>query len=316
MGFGSRSIFMDLHTSILKTIAYFDLFNYPLTLEDIHRFLEVEAKEAEISAGTEMLVREGRLYQLGAYYSLQDNSALALRRLRGEAHADELMRIAARGARLLYRFPFVRGVCISGSLSKRCADEKADIDYFIITSANKIWIARTLMHLFKKLTFLIGHQHRFCMNYYVDEDALEIREKNIFTAIELFTLLPMCGDEGLDRFFGANDWAATYFPGYHDRNRKAQEPAPASFLKRLLERMLSNRLGNKLENKLRRITDRRWRLKTEQQRRNNKGDVLTLQCGKHYSRPNPEIFQQKVLTKYHSRLNEIFKWRDPHFISS
>jgi hypothetical protein len=306
MGFGPRSIFMDLHTSILKTIAYFDLFNYPLTLEDIHRFLDVEAAAAEIGAETEMLVREGRLYKLGAYYSLQNNTALALKRLRGEAHADELMHIADRGARLLYQFPFVRGVCISGSLSKRCADEKADIDYFIITSANRIWIARTLMHLFKKLTFLLGHQHRFCMNYYVDEDALEIPQKNIFTAIELFTLLPMCGDEELDKFFRANDWARDYFPGYRDRSRKAEGTHPASFIKRLFERMFSNDLGNRLENKLRRITDRRWRQKTDQQRRNMKGDVLTLQCGKHYSRPNPEIFQQKVLTKYHRRLNEIF----------
>jgi hypothetical protein len=307
---------MDLHTSILKTIAYFDLFNYPLTLEDIRRFLDVEAEEADIRAETEMLVREGRLYQMGAYYSLQDNSSLALRRLRGEAHADELLRIAARGARLLYQFPFVRGVCISGSLSKRCADEKADIDYFIITSANRVWIARTLMHLFKKLTFLLGHQHRFCMNYYVDENALEIREKNIFTAIELFTLLPMSGDQALDKFFHANDWATEYFPGYRNRSRMAQETRPASFVKRLLERLFSNRLGNRLENKLRRITDHRWRKKTEQLRRNMKGDVLTLQCGKHYSRPNPEIFQQKVLAKYHSRLNEVFKWPDPHFISS
>jgi hypothetical protein len=316
MGFGTRFIFMDLHTSILKTIAYFDLFNYPLTLEDIRRFLDVKANEAEIGAETEMLVREGRLYRSGVYYSLQDNTALAIRRLRGEAHADELLRIAARGARFLYQFPFVRGVCISGSLSKRFADEKADIDYFIITAANRVWIARTLMHLFKKLTFLLGHQHRYCMNYYIDEDALEIREKNIFTAIELFTLLPMSGDEGLDQFFRANDWATEYFPGYRDRSREAQETRPASFLKRFFERLLSNRLGNKLENRLRRITDRRWRQKTAQQQRNMKGDLLTLQCGKHYSRPNPEIFQQKVLAKYHRRLNEVFSRLDPHFISS
>jgi hypothetical protein len=316
MGFWPRFIFMDLHTSILKTIAYFDLFNYPLTLEDIRRFLDVKANEGEIRVETEMLVQEGRLYKSGAYYSLQDNTALALKRLRGEAHADELLLIAARGARLLYQFPFVRGVCISGSLSKRCADEKADIDYFIITSANRIWIARTLMHLFKKLTFLIGRQHRYCMNYYIDEDALEIREKNIFTAIELFTLLPMSGDEGLDKFFRANDWASEYFPGYRDRSREAEETRPASFLKRIFERVLSNRLGNTLENRLRRITDRRWRQKTEQQQRNMKGDVLTLQCGKHYSRPNPEIFQQKVLAKYHRRLNEVFSQLDPHFISS
>jgi hypothetical protein len=305
---------MDLRTSILKTIAYFDCFNYPLSLEDIRRFLDIETGEAGLITATAQLVREGRLYQLGAYYSLQDNSALTSRRLLGEAHAEDLLRIAARGARLLYQFPFVRGVCISGSLSKRCADEKADIDYFILTSANRVWIARTLMHLFKKLTFLLGHQHRYCMNYYIDEEAMEIREKNIFTAVELLTLLPMSGDEGLHKFFHANEWVSSYFPGYRDRSREAAATRPARFVKRLLERVLSNRLGNKLENKLRRITDQRWRKKTDQQQRNMRGDVLTLQCGKHYSRPNPEIFQQKVLTKYHRRLNEVF-FRDHLFLN-
>ncbi len=297
---------MDLRTSILKTITYFDCFNYPLSLEDIRRFLDIEAEKAGIIMATAQLVREGRLYRLGAYYSLQDDASLALRRFRGEAHATDLLRIAARGATLLYQFPFVRGVCISGSLSKRCADEKADIDYFIITVANRVWIARTLMHLFKKLTFLLGHQHRYCMNYYVDEDALEIREKNIFTAIELFTLLPMSGDEGLQNFFRANDWVSSYFPGYRYRSREAEATRPDFFIKRVLEYMLGNHLGNKLENKLRRITDHRWSKKTRQKKRNMKGDVLTLQCGKHYSRPNPEIFQQKVLTKYLRRLTEVF----------
>jgi len=28
------------------------------------------------------------------------------------------------------------------------------------------------------------------MNYFVDEEALEIKEKNIFTATEMFTLCP------------------------------------------------------------------------------------------------------------------------------
>ena len=88
---------------------------------------------------------------------------------------------------MLFQFPFVRGVFISGSLSKRCAAEKEDVDYFIVTSANRLWIARTIMHLYKKLTYLRGRQDRYCMNYFIDEEALEIKEKNIFTAVEMIT---------------------------------------------------------------------------------------------------------------------------------
>jgi hypothetical protein len=295
-----RSIFMALQQSILKTIAYFDLFSYPLTAEDIRYFLDVDAREEEVEYELNRLACQGRLYRLGnnAFYSLRNDPRLAEKRLRGEVRADELLRIAARGARLLYQFPFVRGICISGSLSKRCADEGADIDYFIITKANRLWIARTVMHLFKKLTYLRGHQHRYCMNYYIDEEALEIKEKNIFTAVELLTLMPACGNGGLTRFFQANNWTSQYLPHYRDRQREADGPYRSSLLKRGLECILDNRLGDVLENYFRRLTDSRWKTKTSRGDRNGKGDPMTLQCGPHYSRPDPGIFQQRILLKY------------------
>jgi len=296
---------MELRSSILKTLAYFDLFNYPLALEDIHRFLDVEADVAVIEREVRVLLRQGRLYRTGDYYSLQDNPALAERRQKGEVHADELLLIAARNAKLLYQFPFVRGILISGSLSKRCADERADIDYFIITRANRLWIARTLMHLYKKLSYLRGHQHRFCMNYYIDEEALEIKEKNIFTATELLTLLPMCGNGSVDQFFEANNWTNLYLPHYRGRHWEGKGHHRTTLVKRLLEALFNNRLGDGIEKKLQQITDRRWKKKTERGDLNMKGDLMALQCSSHYSRPNPENFQQKVLTKFYRRLKEV-----------
>ena len=303
---------MELRSSILKTLAYFDLFNYPLSLEDIRRFLDVEADEVVIETEVRSLLRQARVYRTGPYYSLQDNPALADRRQKGEVHADELLLIAARNAKLLYQFPFVRGVCISGSLSKRFADERADIDYFIITRANRLWIARTLMHLFKKLSYMRGHQHRFCMNYYIDEEALEIKEKNIFTATELLTLMPMCGNGALDQFFEANSWTSLYLPHYRDRHWVDKGYHRTSLLKRMLEALFNNRLGDRFEKKLQSITDRRWKKKTERGDLNMKGDPMALQCSSHYSRPDPENFQQKVLARFYRRLKEVgIGWRQP-----
>jgi len=302
---GPVLFFMELRSSILKTLTYFDLFSYPLALEDIQRFLDTEADAAVIEIQLRILLRQGRVYRSGEYYSLQNNPALAERRQKGEIHADELLLIAARNARWLYQFPFVRGICISGSLSKRCADEKADIDYFIITQANRLWIARTLMHLYKKISYLRGHQHRYCMNYYIDEEALEVKEKNIFTATELLTLMPMCGNGALDQFFEANTWTAQYLPDYRNRHWQGKGYHRTSLLKRTLEALFNNTLGNRLEQKLHGITERRWKKKTERGDLNLKGDPMSLQCSLHFSRPNPEIFQRKVLTRYYRRLKEM-----------
>ena len=296
---------MELRPSILRTIAYFDLFNYPLTARDIHRFLDTEVVMPVLEEELGSLIHQGRLYRTGVYYSVKNDPALAQKRQRGEILADDLLRIAARNARLLYQFPYVVGVCISGSLSKRCADDRSDIDYFIITRANRLWIARTLMHLLKKLSYIRGRQHHFCMNYYVDEQALEIREKNIFTAIELMTLMPMCGNGGLDRFFEANDWTSRYLPHYRHRHWTGRGYHRASLLKRLLERLFNNRLGDALEKQLCKITDRRWKKKTERQDLNMRGEIMALQCSPHYSRPDPERFQRKILAGYHRRLKEL-----------
>jgi hypothetical protein len=296
---------MQLRSSILKVIAYFDLFNYPLSIEDILYFLDTESEEYPVRKELDALVKEGCLFRTGPFYSLQNEPSLADKRIGNRQRADLLLPVARKGARLLFQFPFVRGVFISGSLSKRCADEKADIDYFIVTSANRLWIARTIMHLFKKLTYIRGHQHRYCMNYYVDEDALEIIEKNIFTATELITLIAASGNGGVTSFFKANEWANRFYPQYHRRNRESLGTPRSSLLKRTLERLLDNRIGDRLDNYFRKVTADRWKKKEDQGRLNMRGLRMTLQCGKHFARPNPEIFQQKVLARYQRKIKEL-----------
>jgi hypothetical protein len=296
---------MELRSSILKVFAYFDMFSHPLSVEEVHYYLDTPAEEFPVRKEIEALIKEGRLFRTGQYVSLRNEPALEDKRNAGHLHADKLLLIANKGARFLFQFPYVRGVCISGSLSKRSADENADIDYFIITRAGRLWIARTLMHLYKKLTYLRGHQHRYCMNYYIDEEALEIKEKNIFTATELLTLMPASGNGGLIRFFNANDWAANWYPQYRHRNRQAESTPKASLLKRCLERLMDNRLGDRLDDFLRNLTAHRWKVKEQRGDLNMRGIKMSLQCGKHYSRPNPDNFQQKILHRYNRKVKEL-----------
>lgn len=296
---------MPLRPSILKVVAYFDLFNYPVTLEEICFFMDREAPVSALTPELDALVAEKRLFRLGAFYSLQNDPLLTERRLKGNRHADELLRIADRISRFLYQFPYVKGIGISGSLSKHYADEDADIDYFIITSSNRLWIARTLMHLVKKWSFLRGRQHWYCMNYFVDEEALEIEEKNIFTATELITLLPACGNGGLVRFFDANNWVTSFLPQYKHRTSTIPPNPPAGFWKHMLENLLDGRTGDRLDDLFRRLTARRWNKKEQRGALNGKGHPLSMKTNKHSSRPNPEMFQRRILDHYRDKLEQL-----------
>jgi hypothetical protein len=302
---------MPLRHSILKVLAYFDLFNYPVSAEEILYFLDREVETTGLETELETLLEQKCLFRTGEFYSLQDNPLLTELRLKGNRKADELLRVAARISRRLYQFPYVRGIGISGSLSKHYADENADIDYFIITRANRLWIARTFMHFFKKLSYLRGRQHWYCMNYYVDEEALEIKEKNIFTATEMITLLPASGNGGLVKFFDANDWTSDFFPHYRDRQRAADVVAPPSFFKKTFERLFDNRMGDLLDDFFQRLTSRRWKKKEERGDVNDKGHRICLQNDKHFSRPNPKIFQKKVLAAFEEKVGALEeKWHE------
>jgi len=205
-----------VHTAynILKTLGYFDLFHYPLTLEELRAFHPEQFTDADFNAAMQQLKDRKKIFAVGPFYALHNDPGLAQRRIKGNRLAEQHLKRAQRIARLLSAFPFVRSVAVSGSLSKNFATEETDIDFFIITQKNRLWVARTCMHLYKKLTFLTGRQHWFCMNYYVDEAALQIPERNLFTAMEIITLKPMQGRSAFDHFLSANNWIQQYFPSH------------------------------------------------------------------------------------------------------
>lgn len=299
---------VSLERSVLKVLAYFDMFNYPLLKEEVHFFLDHEVATDDVESALQQLVGARCIFRHGDFYSLNHDRSLVTRRLKGNHHARNLLTTAYKVSALLYRFPFVRGIGISGSLSKNFADEQADIDFFIITKADRLWIARTMMHLFKKFTFLVGRQHWFCMNYYVDEEAMMIEERNIFTATELITLMPVAGNGTLDDFFHVNAWAMDYFPNAHLRNdRKKFNRFP--WYKKFTEWIFNNRFGDALDNFLMKLTSRRWKKKEQDGQVNMKGNRMGLRTGKHFSKPNPLHFQKKLLETYRQRIAAVEeKW--------
>jgi hypothetical protein len=296
-----------IRNSILRVVAYFDLFSYPVSIQEILRYSAIKTNMEEVKGELEILCSVGCLFKIGEFYCLHDNPDLIRNRIFGNERAEKLLTKAKKISRFLFWFPFVRAICISGSLSKNVADEKADIDYFIITEANKLWLARTFMHCWKKLSFITGHQHFFCMNYYIDESSLVIEEKNIFTATELVTLLPVCGNGALDKFFAGNEWAFKYFPNQTRKPDMNVEKDKDAWLKKLVELIFRNKLGNKLDNYFMKLTRSRWKEKEEQKRLNYRGERMGLRTDKHFSKPNPYFFQKKILQTFENRYNE---WKD------
>ncbi|MEO8415692.1 MAG: hypothetical protein ABI472_18660 [Ginsengibacter sp.] len=299
---------------ILKTLAYFDYFNYPLTNQDICSFACSQYDQAYIDKTLNELARDTIVFKLHEFYSLQNDYSLMDKRVKGNHMAVKQLAIARKVARLISQFPFIKTVAVSGSLSKHYADEKTDIDFFIITKANRLWIARTLTHLFKKLSYLIGKQQWFCMNYYVDEVGMEIPEKNIFTAMEIVTLLPMEGLQHHEKFMKANIWTAGFFPAHQIESNAATEIKKSSICK-CFEKIFNSKAGDLVDKWLMTVTDKRWKKKTAGGKLNAHNAPIGMMVSRHFSKPNPKNFQAKVVQQYENRVKELMELTQPAAIT-
>jgi predicted nucleotidyltransferase len=290
---------------ILATLAYFDLFDYPLTQTEIAQFLKISYCTEEFAEDLYSLATENWIFRFDEFYSLQDNYSLVQRRREGNTRARSMLKTAEKIAGFLSTFPFIKGVAVSGSLSKNFADENSDIDFFIITEKNKLWLARTFMHCFKKIAMLLKKEDWFCMNYYIDEEMLQIKEKNIYTATEIATLLPLRGIRVFNEFFNQNIWSKKFLPNHSLRISYVEE-ARNSFSKKLIEFIFRNPVGDFFDYLLMRLTIYKWNKKSRLGRLNKRGVIMGMDASKHYAKPNPLIFQKKFMELYEKKIFNLF----------
>jgi len=292
---------LSVKRQILATLSYFDLFDYPLTQTEIVQFSKKTYNQEEFTAALHNLIMENWVYKFDEFYMLRDDYSLVPRRREGNLRAKVLLKTAEKIAAFLSSFPFVKGVAVSGSLSKNFADEHSDIDFFIITEKNKLWLARTFMHVFKKIAFVFNKEDMFCMNYYVDENMLQIKEKNIYTATEISTLLPLRGISVFQEFFRENSWSRNFLPN-HSLRVSYVEQSKNPILKKLVEFICRNEVGNLLDYCFMKISLYRWNKKTKAGKLNKKGTVMALDASRHHAKPNPVVFQQKFMDAYEKKI--------------
>jgi hypothetical protein len=293
-----------IERNIIEVLGYFDLFQYPLFPTELQSFLLTPPSAEVLEQLLKRLMAAGLVFETDGVYGLSGDRERAKKRFDNNRRAKEQMPVAERAARWVARFPFVRAVAISGSLSKNVADSKTDVDLFVITARDRLWIARTCLHLYKKWTFIRGHQHRYCMNYFVDEAGMEIQEQNIFTAVELVTLLPVAGTAAMGAFASANRWTNQYFPAKPIATAPLSS-ATGSWWARLVETCCRGRVGNWLDDRLMRITAMRWARKTQKGQINSRGVLMSMLADPHFSKPDPANFQRVVLQRFTKRMQEM-----------
>src|SRR5262249_17206962 len=134
-----------LADAVRATVAYADVFDFPLTDDEIHRdLIGMPAAAQETRAATAALIAEGLVGRASGFVCLPDRGDLADERCRRAEHARRLWPRAQRVGRILGTFPFVRLVAVTGSLAADNPDPRADLDYLIVAAPGRLWLARAM----------------------------------------------------------------------------------------------------------------------------------------------------------------------------
>jgi hypothetical protein len=225
---------LSLADSIVHTLAYADIFDFPLTENEIHRRLAYCA--ASLPEVRQMLAGQKTLSRVGDYYTLPGRENIVSTRARRKARADQLWPIARHYAKIIFRLPFVRMIAVTGALAVENIDDDGDIDYFIVTDAGRLWLCRLMILAVAK--WAARARVTLCPNYLVSERALVFQEQNLYSAHELAQMIPLDGLDTYRRIVSMNDWVRRFLPNALPHRSDSPPPDSRYRTQSLLETLL------------------------------------------------------------------------------
>ncbi len=268
------------------------MFEYPLRPEELYAHQGLGISEDAFHQMLEDMVDKKLLSKKeGFYFSPFARHENIVRRKKGNVNALEMMPTAIKWGKRIFRFPFVRSVSLSGSLSKNYFDEHSDIDFFVVTKSGRLWICRTLLILYWKSLSLKNKKY-FCTNYFIDETVLEMEEKNHFTATELSYLVPLINAAGFNNLMTHNTWVKSYINNRAPVLSYTINVQPG-IVKKAIEALLQNPIGDMLDNFLLKKTIERWRRKYPELAAED--FELQFRSRKNVCKRHTKGFQNKVL---------------------
>lgn len=204
-----------MEQSILDTVRYFSRFQYPPTIAEIHRYLAIPASEQDISKEISRLTTTGvvRIEQERVFLVERNYAGYFVR----QQDSINLLQHARSYLTNLEYIPTIKLIGISGSLSMANGNSYDDIDLFIITQANTIWITRFMVLLYKKvLSWINPHiANKLCFNLFFSENGLQISKdkQNLYVGHEILQLKVIFNKSGMyHRLLAENKWVNELLP--------------------------------------------------------------------------------------------------------
>lgn len=285
-----------LQRRCLEAIAYGDLFDYPFSAGEVHRYLPGERTSLDaVRQAISDASHDGCLSEVRGFVTLRDREALVDVRQHRAGVAARLWPFAERYGRAIARLPFVRMVAVTGALAIDNVDEEADIDFLVVTEPDRLWLCRALVIAIVRQAARQGVQ--LCPNYFLSARALSLTDRSLFTAHELVQMRPMAGHEMYAHLRRANSWSDDFLPNARHRGLVIEDDRPP----RPWWSVLGERLGRSSAGG---CVDR-WEMRRKQRKFATRGPSPEIAFTGDCCKGHFEGHGQRILAAYEDRLRRL-----------
>ena len=225
-----------MDTAILSVLSYFSQFSYPVTESEIFEYLGAPTTKEKIGVMLDTLVENGTIIRKRAViasnlsdscaisqelYTLPQYSTFFSKRLVRQAISRNKYRKTQQYVTVLTLFPWYRYIAISGSLAMQNAQEKDDMDIFIVSENNRMWLARITALIIAQFMGLRRRRglkespNSICLNLFFDGLDMSIpkQKQTLYVAHELVQAKPVGKWGNIQQIlFWENRWIQKYFP--------------------------------------------------------------------------------------------------------
>ncbi|HEX6509135.1 MAG TPA: hypothetical protein VF221_16020 [Chloroflexota bacterium] len=211
----------SLREAVQWTVLYGSIFDYPLTRDEIHRFIvSPGGSRAEVEDAIDDALGDG-VETDGQFLYPSGRSAAVETRLRRREHARRAWPRARFYARLIWMLPNVLMVAITGALAMDNVEKGDDIDFMIVTQPGRLWLTRAMILVVVKLAGIKGDT--LCPNYIISSRCLRLDQQDLYTAHELAQLAPIHGRRIAERLWTENAWCRDFLPNARLRGEEGTD---------------------------------------------------------------------------------------------
>lgn len=257
----------NFQTGSYATLAFFDIFDFPLTVEEIQFFFL--GKQPTKHKLQKFLEKEDRIGHTVIndikYYFLKGRSSIVHTRLQRKRISAGLWRKVQFFLPFIQMVPFIKMVSVCNTLAFNNATKDSDIDLFIVAGRGRLFIVRFFTLFLFSILGVRRHGKkiagRFCLSFYVDEDFLnlepiQLSKKDIYLPFWIITMKPIYGQKIYGKFLEANKWIKQYFCLIPEA-KAAEKWNILKYSSYIFEFILNGKFGNFIERKFEEIQRKR-----------------------------------------------------------